>query len=75
MASVQAVLSYANQNFPKFVKELTDFVRFPSIGTDARYEKETAACANWLASHLGQIGYSASRFSGRPSTPLFMPNG
>jgi acetylornithine deacetylase/succinyl-diaminopimelate desuccinylase-like protein len=56
MASVQAVLSYAEMQFPKFAEELKNFVRFPSIGTDDRYKKETVACANWLAKHLEYIG-------------------
>lgn len=56
MASVQSALSYASGNFAESVRDLASFIRFESIGTDAKYSRQTAACAGWLAEHLKQIG-------------------
>ncbi|GEO06947.1 succinyl-diaminopimelate desuccinylase [Adhaeribacter aerolatus] len=70
MASVQVVLSYAEKQFPNFVEELQDFVRFPSIGTDDQYKKETAACANWLAKHLEYIGLQQVKIFSTPRHPI-----
>ncbi|WP_207436076.1 dipeptidase [Sabulibacter ruber] len=61
MASIQAVLSYVKEFFPGFVEDLKAFVRFPSVGTDKKYRKETTACANWLAQHLEHIGLQQVR--------------
>lgn len=56
MTTVQPVLSYASGNFPEFIKDLSSFIRFESIATDAKYHRQTAACANWLAGHLKKTG-------------------
>ncbi len=35
---------------------LFDFLRFPSVSTDPSRASKVAACADWLAGHLGSIG-------------------
>ncbi len=70
MAFVQAALSYADNRLSKFVAELAEFIQFPSIGTDDCYQKQTAACVNWLAKHLGQIGLQPVQVFRTPKHPL-----
>jgi acetylornithine deacetylase/succinyl-diaminopimelate desuccinylase-like protein len=49
-------LNYARGQRPKFVSELKDFLRFPSVSSDPKRAGDVKACARWLARHLTQIG-------------------
>ena len=48
--------NYVAKNFPKFVSELQQFVRFPSISTEPKFALNVKNCADWLANHLQKIG-------------------
>jgi acetylornithine deacetylase/succinyl-diaminopimelate desuccinylase-like protein len=50
------VLSYAQTHRSRFITELKDFTRFPSISTEPKHAEDVKKCAAWLASHLRQIG-------------------
>ena len=41
---------------PRFVAELQEFVRIPSISADPARAVEVHRCAAWLAAHLKRIG-------------------
>ncbi len=49
-------IEYAEANKDRFLEELFEYLRIPSISTDAEHTDEVARCANWLADHLRQIG-------------------
>ena len=49
-------ISYARENFPRFVRELKDFVRFPSVSAQPQHADDVRECARWLGAHLKQIG-------------------
>jgi acetylornithine deacetylase/succinyl-diaminopimelate desuccinylase-like protein len=49
-------LAYARANRARFVRELQEFVRFPSVSAQPVHAKDVAACAGWLAAHLRGIG-------------------
>jgi acetylornithine deacetylase/succinyl-diaminopimelate desuccinylase-like protein len=55
LATVQA-LAYARENRPRFLAELKEFIRFPTIGTQPAHAGDLKKCAAWLASHLRRIG-------------------
>jgi len=40
----------------RFVSELAELVRFPTVGADPRQAADMRRCADWLASHLSRIG-------------------
>ena len=40
----------------RWVAELCDFIRFPSVGGQPKHAKDVRACAAWLADHLRRIG-------------------
>ena len=46
----------ARPEIGRFVEELREFVRFPSISTDPAHAADVAACGRWLARHLRGIG-------------------
>src|SRR2546425_13265988 len=48
--------AYARRNQARFVAELQQFVRFPSISALPRHATDVRRCAMWLAEHLRRIG-------------------
>lgn len=51
------VLSYIDAQGPAFIRELEDFLRFPSISTLPEHKGDTRQCAEWLTGHLQNIGF------------------
>ena len=49
-------LRYADEHQDRFVGELEDLLRIPSISTDSAYDDDVQQAANWLAAHLRSIG-------------------
>src|SRR5580658_2281561 len=60
MNPVRAV-AYARRHRPRFVAELKEFVRFPSVSNQPRLAPDLRRCASWLASHLRSIGLERVR--------------
>lgn len=49
-------LKYSQAHRRRFVEELKQFVRFPSISSQPRHADDVRKCAEWLAAHMKQIG-------------------
>ena len=47
---------YIQQNKDKFLNELLDILRIPSISADPAYTNDVAVCAEKLAEHMNSIG-------------------
>jgi acetylornithine deacetylase/succinyl-diaminopimelate desuccinylase-like protein len=60
MAPARA-LAYARQHRPRFLAELKDFVRFPTVSSQPGHANDVKKCANWLAAHLRRIGLQSVR--------------
>ena len=56
MSELQQPLDYAFANRARFVGELEDFIRFPSVSAKPEHRGDAARCAAWLANHLRLIG-------------------
>ena len=56
---MQIVLDYLQRNQARFVAELCEFLRFPSVSAQPEHKKDLIACADWLANHCRQIGLEA----------------
>jgi acetylornithine deacetylase/succinyl-diaminopimelate desuccinylase-like protein len=56
MESVRRPLFYARANRSRFLKELKEFVRFPSVSVEPQHAGDVKKCALWLAEHLSKIG-------------------
>ena len=69
-ASPRKAAAYARRNQPRFVAELQEFVRFPSISALPRHASDVRRCARWLANHLGQIGLPEVRVIDTRRHPL-----
>lgn len=49
-------LQYALDHRPRFVSELKNFLRFPTVSSQPERRRDVSQCARWLASHLKHIG-------------------
>jgi len=67
---VAASLDYAKAHRARFVDELKDFVRFPSISSEPKRAEDIRKCAAWLASHLRHIGLESVRMVSTPGHPV-----
>jgi acetylornithine deacetylase/succinyl-diaminopimelate desuccinylase-like protein len=57
---MQAVLDYLKRNQTRFVAELCDLIRFPSVSAQPQHKKDLRACAEWIVQHCRQIGLEAT---------------
>jgi acetylornithine deacetylase/succinyl-diaminopimelate desuccinylase-like protein len=73
------LLKYLTAHQDRFIRELCDYVAFPSVSAQAQHKGDLAACANWLVAHCRRIGLKTSLVptAGHPvvvaSTPA-LPN-
>lgn len=56
---IQKTIDYINQNQNRFLDELQQFLRFPSVSAQATHKKDLIDCAKWLTNHLTSIGLDA----------------
>jgi acetylornithine deacetylase/succinyl-diaminopimelate desuccinylase-like protein len=56
---MQALLDYLKRNQARFVAELCDYLRFPSVSAQPQHKKDLRACAGWLVDHCRRIGLDA----------------
>jgi acetylornithine deacetylase/succinyl-diaminopimelate desuccinylase-like protein len=63
-------LAHAHTHRQRFVTELKDFVRFPSVSAQPRHDGDMKKCAAWLANHLRRIGLEHVAIVPTPRHPL-----
>ncbi|MBA2662284.1 MAG: dipeptidase [Bradymonadaceae bacterium] len=68
--SDQAIRDYVEANRERFVEELKEFLRIPSVSTDPVNAGEVRRCAEWLASHLRGIGLETVEVHATPGHPI-----
>src|SRR4029077_9971927 len=68
--SPSRALAYARAHRKKFLAELKDFIRFPTVSAQPRHEGDIRNCANWLAEHLRSVGLDHVRIFPTPRHPL-----
>jgi acetylornithine deacetylase/succinyl-diaminopimelate desuccinylase-like protein len=54
-------LAYARAVGRRFVAELTEFTRFPSVSAQPEHAEDVKRCALWLAEHLRTVGLTHAR--------------
>lgn len=63
-------LDYARAHRPRFVSDLEEFLRFPSVSSQPARSNDVKRCARWLARHLQQIGLGRVRIIPTRGNPL-----
>ncbi|MGE5462302.1 MAG: dipeptidase [Syntrophothermus sp.] len=56
MSNLQQALDYAHQNRNRFLEDLVEVLKIPSISTDSIYDQEVRRAAEWMADHLRKLG-------------------
>ena len=56
MSYTENPITFALANHSRFVTELKDFVRFPTVSAQPKHAEDLKRCAVWLVNHLRQIG-------------------
>ena len=53
------VEAYIDANKDRFIDELKQFMRFPSVSAQRQHDGDTRACAEWIRDHLAGLGFEA----------------
>jgi acetylornithine deacetylase/succinyl-diaminopimelate desuccinylase-like protein len=56
---MRAVIDYLKQHESRFVNELCDYVRFPSVSAQPQHRNDMKTCAEWVVKHCQEIGLEA----------------
>jgi acetylornithine deacetylase/succinyl-diaminopimelate desuccinylase-like protein len=52
----KAALDYAKSNKTRFLAELNEFIKIPSISTDPDHQEDMEVAANWVAGQFNDLG-------------------
>ena len=65
---IEKIKTYLHRHRGRFVRELCEYLRFPSVSADARYRQGLSACAKWLTAHCRKMGLNTElyRTKGNP---------
>jgi acetylornithine deacetylase/succinyl-diaminopimelate desuccinylase-like protein len=66
----QEALQYARDNQTRFIDELKELVRIPSISTDPEARDDMLRAAEWLAAHLRQLNCQNVQIIPTPGHPM-----
>jgi acetylornithine deacetylase/succinyl-diaminopimelate desuccinylase-like protein len=64
------VISYIEENKDRFVEELKDFLRIPSISTDPSHKQDVRKCAEYVVSELKRIGIEDAKLYETAGHPI-----
>ena len=53
---MKQITGYLEANKQKFIEELIEYLRFPSVSAQSKHKKDMQNCAQWLANHGKSIG-------------------
>ena len=54
----------------RFLTELKEFIRIPSVSSQPKHAPDVKRCAEWLANHLRQVGLENVRVINTPRHPI-----
>lgn len=69
-AATEAALGFARGHRPRFVEELKELVRFPTISAHAARGPDLRRGAHWVVDHLERIGPASVRMLATGGRPL-----
>lgn len=65
-----SAVQYAHAHRPRFLQELQQWIRIPSISTAPDYKEEMQRAAEWIAAQLGSIGMQKTAIYSTPKHPI-----
>ena len=70
METREKAIAYAHENRTKFLAELTEFLRIPSISTNVENKEDMQRAAEWLAVHLRSLDCTNIQIFPTPKHPV-----
>lgn len=64
------ILGYIDGNQEKYLNELIEFLKFPSVSTRERNKKDVVNCANWLKNNILSSGFEKAEVIETSGNPL-----
>ena len=58
------VEAHIDANQERFIEELKQLMRFPSVSAQRAHDGDTRACAEWLVQHFRHLGLEAQLIAG-----------
>jgi acetylornithine deacetylase/succinyl-diaminopimelate desuccinylase-like protein len=68
--TTQTLESYLDTHKDRFLEELLEYLRIPSVSTDPAHEGDVKRCAEWVKKHLLGIGLSKVEIHETPGHPI-----
>jgi len=56
---MEKTIQYIQENKERFLQELFELLRIPSVSADPKYKEDVARCAESVADHLRKAGADA----------------
>ena len=72
---MKQITDYLKANEQRFIDELVEYLRYPSVSAQSVHNKDMIACARWLANHGKATGLKAKvhKTDGHPIVTLATP--
>lgn len=69
---MKQITDYLKNNKQRFIKELIEYLQYPSVSAQSKHKKDMQNCARWLANHGKSIGLKTKvhRTKGHPIVEL-----
>ncbi|MBI4428064.1 MAG: dipeptidase [Ignavibacteriales bacterium] len=67
---MERILSFVESNKDRYLSELKDFLAIPSVSSQSEHNKDTRACAEWVASQMRTIGMNNVQIFETPGHPI-----
>ncbi|MBM2814450.1 MAG: peptidase [Ignavibacteria bacterium] len=67
---MEKILAYIEEKKEIFLNQLIEFLRIPSISSQAKHKPDIEKCTVWLENHLKQIGLKQTRIIPTAGSPI-----
>lgn len=67
---MEKIISYINDNKDKYIEELKEFLKIPSISTNSENKNDVRKCAEYVKNELNSIGLENVRIYETPGHPI-----
>ncbi|MBI5402614.1 MAG: dipeptidase [Ignavibacteriae bacterium] len=64
------LIDFINSNNVRFIEELKEFLRIPSISNNPDHKPDMQSCSKWLAKHIESIGFEKVEVYNTPGHPI-----
>ncbi|MBI3004477.1 MAG: dipeptidase [Ignavibacteriales bacterium] len=67
---MEKILSFVESNKERYLSELKDFLAIPSVSSQSEHNKDTRACAEWVADQMRVVGMNNVQIFETPGHPV-----